>query len=326
MSPDKPHKRGGRRMDRPPAHSRFKAYFVHHLRSLIASLGNLYRHPFSNLMTILVIGIALALPAGLYLALDNARSISSNWDGATQISLFTKLTTSNEQAREMADRIRLYAEIGQVSVLTREQSRDEFQKLAGYGEALDALKENPLPAVLIITPTDAHAHPDAARRLIQKLQQLPQTDIVQLDLEWVKRLFAIMDIAQRSILVVASLLAMAVLLVVGNTIRLDIQNRRDEIIITKQIGGTDAFIRRPFLYNGFWYGLFGGLIALLLVGSSVAWLRGPVENLSLLYQSGYSLRSLDLRSTATLLLIGTALGLGGSWLSVGRHLKELEPR
>jgi len=326
MSPDKSRKRGGQRMDRPAAHSRFKAYFVHHLRSLVASLGLLYRHPLSNLMTILVIGIALALPTGLYLALDNARSISSNWDGAAQISLFTKLTVSNKQAQQLANKVRLYPEIEQVSMLTREQSRQEFRDLAGYGDALDALKENPLPAVLIITPSAAHAHPDAAQRLIEKLRQLPQADIVQLDLEWVKRLFAIMDIAQRSILVVASLLAIAVLLVVGNTIRLDIQNRRDEIIITKQIGGTDAFIRRPFLYNGLWYGLFGGLIALLLVSISVAWLRGSVESLSLLYQSGYTLRSLDLRSIGILLLLGTTLGLAGSWLSVGRHLKQMEPQ
>ncbi len=326
MSPDKSRKRGGQRMDRPPAHSRFKAYFVHHLRSLVASLGLLYRHPLSNLMTILVIGIALALPTGLYLALDNARSISSNWDGAAQISLFTKLTVSNKQAQQLADKVRLYPEIEQVSMLTREQSRQEFRDLAGYGDALDALKENPLPAVLIITPSAAHAHPDAAQRLIEKLRQLPQADIVQLDLEWVKRLFAIMDIAQRSILVVASLLAIAVLLVVGNTILLDIQNRRDEIIITKQIGGTDAFIRRPFLYNGLWYGLFGGLIALLLVSISVAWLRGSVESLSLLYESGYTLRSLDLRSIGILLLLGTTLGLAGSWLSVGRHLKQMEPQ
>ena len=317
--------RQGHRRDRPAAHSRLVAYLVHHARSLLASLGRLYRNPLSNLMTILVIGIALALPTGLYLLLDNARAVSGGWDGAAQVSLFTRLSVSDDQARALAGRLRAWPEVATVRLLTREQSREEFRTLSGYGEALDALAENPLPAVLIITPTAAAGTPEQARLLVARLKSLPEADIVQLDLEWVKRLFAIMDIAQRGVLVIATLLGLAVLLVVGNTIRLDIQNRRDEIVITKLIGGTDAFIRRPFLYNGLWYGLMGSLVALLLVEASQLLLRGPVERLALLYQSGFTLQTLGPAGIGLLLLLGTLLGLAGSWLSVGRHLRDIEP-
>jgi cell division transport system permease protein len=150
-------------------------------------------------------------------------------------------------------------------------------------------------------------------------------EMAQLDMQWVKRLYGLMDIGRRGVWVLASLLALAVLLVVGNTIRLAIQNRRDEIIITKLIGGTDTFIRRPFLYTGFWYGVLGGIIAFILVQASLGVLAGPVNNLAGLYSSTFRLDGMDLPTVGALLSSGMVLGLLGSWLAVGRHLRAIEP-
>lgn len=171
----------------------------------------------------------------------------------------------------------------------------------------------------------SHSSPAETSRLLRDLKELPQVDIAQLDMQWIKRLYAIMEIAKRGIMVVGALLALAVLLTIGNTIRLDIENRRDEIIITKLIGATDAFIRRPFLYSGMWYGLFGGILAWLLVTVSLILLSDPISRLSGLYYSSFHLQGLDFNGTIALFGMGALLGLLGSWLAVSRHLSAIEP-
>lgn len=300
-------------------------YFVRHLQTFFYALGQLSRRPFSTLMTTAVIGIALAMPAGLHVMLINVQQVVSGWDGATQISLFLKQDTSESRALTLADKLRAQPEIAIVDYISREQAMEEFRRLSGFGDALNALNENPLPTVLVVHPTQLIQSPEQVAELLQQLKSRPEVDLAQLDMQWVKRLFALMEIGKRGVWVLASLLALAVLLVVGNTIRLAIQNRRDEIIIIKLIGGTDAFIRRPFLYTGFWYGLLGGAIAYALVEISIWMLKSPVKNLAGLYSSTFSLESLDLVTVAILLGFGTLLGLFGSWLAVGRHLRAIEP-
>lgn len=304
---------------------RLQAHLVGHARALLATLGILYRTPLVNMMTITVIGIAMALPTGLYVLLHNLQNVSSSWDGATQISLFTKLTVTNEQARALEQRLLLLPEIDSIHLLTREQALEEFRQLSGFGEALDALEENPLPAVLIIRPGLEYNRPETVHRLLEELQRQPETELAQLDMQWVKRLYTIMEIGQRGVLVIAALLALAVLLIVGNTIRLDILNRRDEIVITKLIGATNSFIRMPFLYCGLWYGVLGGVVAWLLITLSMAMLAGPVERLAGLYGSDFVLSSLSPGNTLLLLGLSGVLGLMGSWLAVGRHLSSIEP-
>jgi len=257
--------------------------------------------------------------------LKNAQQLSGGWDGVAQISLFLKRSTTDKQARHLADQIRSLPDITTVSYISRDEALAEFRRLSGFGNALEALKDNPLPAVLVVRPAWQDNDPTAADRLLGRLQQFPAVDIAQLDMQWVKRLFVIMDIVRRGVLVLAALLALAVLLVVGNTIRLAIQNRRDEIVVMKLIGGTDAFIRRPFLYTGFWYGLLGGAIAWLLVNLSLSVLGGPIEQLAGLYQHRFAVTGLDLSATLLLLLFSILLGLTGSWLAVGRHLRDIEP-
>ncbi len=305
--------------------TRARVLLLRHLQVFFYSLGQLSRHPLSLFMTAAVIGIALALPTGLHVLLQNAQQISGGWDGAAQISLFLKKSVSNDQARTLARQLRRRNEIAKVSYISREQALQEFQQQSGFGDALKALKKNPLPSVLIVQPALAHSKPQQTAALLEELRRNSRVDIAQLDMQWVKRLYAIMDIVRRGVLVLAGLLALAVLLVVGNTIRLAIQNRRDEIVVMKLIGGTDAFIRRPFLYTGFWYGFFGALLAFIMVYTTLLLLSGPVEKLAALYHNNFELSRLDSGTALVLLLAGVMLGLVGSWLAVGRHLREIEP-
>ncbi|MCU7890740.1 MAG: permease-like cell division protein FtsX [Candidatus Thiodiazotropha sp. (ex Ustalcina ferruginea)] len=296
-----------------------------HAQVALASLGRLVRNHLSSLMTCSVIGIALALPVGLHVMLGNLQSISDTWDSGASISLFLKQQIRDDQAASLAEKLRLHQRIEDVELITREKALAEFQALSGYADALEALDSNPLPALLIIQPKADFTTAETAQRLVRELKLLPEAEIVQLDLQWVRRLQAITVIAQRAVVVLAALLGMAVLLIIGNTIRLEIQNRRTEIEITKLIGATNAFIRRPFLYTGFWYGLFGGIIAWLLVAVSITLLSGPIAQLANLYQSAFDLSSLGISTVLTLLLGSALLGLIGSWLAVGRHLSAIEP-
>lgn len=312
--------------ERPGLSSAVKTYFMRHAQVLIYSLGQLWRAPFSLIMTAAVIGIALALPTGLHVLLKNAQHISGGWDGAAKVSLFLKTTTTDEQARKLRNQIQKLPEIAEVDYISRNQALAEFKRKSGFGEALTALKENPLPAVLIVTPHLQHSDADKVESLSHRLRTYKHVELAQLDRQWVKRLYAIMDIVGRGVVVLGAMLAIAVLLVVGNTIRLAIQNRRDEIVIIKLIGGTDAFIRRPFLYTGFWYGFIGGIMALILVYLAVWSVSSPVEKLAGMYQSELTLQKLDFGTITILLFLSITLGLGGSWIAVGRHLREIEPR
>jgi len=310
---------------RPGLVGRVKVHLLRHAQVFFYTLGQLSRRPASMLMTAAVIGIALALPTGLHVVLKSAQQLSGGWDQASQISLFLQRGTREEEARRLVRQLEQRPQIRQVNYISPEQALAEFQRLSGFGQALDALADNPLPAVLVVLPVLEQGSPAATEALLAELREDPRVDLARLDVQWVKRLYAIMEILRQGVYVLASLLALAVLLVVGNTIRLAIQNRRDEIVIIKLIGGTDAFIRRPFLYTGFWYGLFGGLIAWLLVSLSLWILGGPVEKLAGLYQNSFSLRGLNTQTTTILLLSGIALGLIGSWIAVGRHLRDIEP-
>lgn len=319
-------RRSGQAMgDRPALRTRMDAWVVSNAQVLLHTLGRMYRSLLTSLMTAAVIGIALALPMGLYVVLQNLQAVSGGWDGSSQISVFLKLDVSDTDAKQLGGQLRAMPEFDSVRVLSRTDAMGEFRELSGFGDALNVLEENPFPAVLILRPDRKFNHPDSVREIVSQLRNLPQTDLVQLDLEWVKRLYTMMEIAQRGVLVVAALLSLAVLLIVGNTIRLDIQNRRDEIIITKLIGATNAFIRRPFLYSGMWYGLFGGIIAWLLIVLALSLVAAPVHRLAGLYGSQFTLSTLDFGAVMILLGGSIALGLGGSWLAVSRHLSAIEP-
>jgi cell division transport system permease protein len=302
-----------------------RTYLLRHAQVALNSLGRLYRAPLASLMTAAVIGIALALPSGLYLLTSNLQRLSTQWDGGASLSLFLRHDVTVNQAKALTKRLSSWAEIEALQLITPEEALSEFRELSGFGSTLDALDENPLPTVLAVKPADSAADADSAASLLERLQQLPEVELAQLDLQWVKRFNAIVDIVRRSIWVMATLLGLAVLLISGNTIRLEIQSRREEIEITKLIGATGAFIRRPFLYSGLWYGLSGALLAAILVELAFLQLDSPVRQLAGLYQSGFSLNTLSPTEALGLLLAGVLLGLLGAWLAVGRHLAAIEP-
>jgi cell division transport system permease protein len=292
----------------------------------IQSLGRLVRSPFATFMTTAVIGIALALPTGLHVLLDNLQRAGGGFTDTAQISLFLKPHVDEDRALALADRLRQRSDIATVQYISPDQALEEFQSQSGFGEVLDHLSHNPLPGVLVLQPVLSGEDPGIAAKIVAGLKQLPEVDVAQLDMQWLQRLFAILSTVQRGVLIIAVLLGVAVLLIVGNTIRLAIENRRDEIVITKLIGATNAFIRRPFLYSGIWYGLFGGVLALLLVDTSILLLQEPVARLTGLYGSNYHLGLLDAGLSGTVLGGGILLGLVGSWIAVGRHLSRIEPR
>lgn len=306
--------------------ARLQAFLLHNAQVMIASLGRLYRTPVSTLMTASVIGIALALPAGLLVLLDNLQRVSTGWDGSATISVFLQQSVNAAAAEKLGQEFLSWPEIRDVRVIQRDAALEEFRARSGFDIALDALEENPLPAVLVIQPGDAHTEAGTARLLLDKLQMRSEVDMAQLDLQWVKRFTALMQLGKRGVLIVGALLGLAVLLIVGNTIRLDIQNRKAEIVVTKLIGGTDAFIRRPFLHTGLWYGLLGAVLAWLLVELSFWLVETPVATLAGLYDSLFLLQTLTINQFANLLVMGGTLGLAGSWLAVGRHLGTIEPR
>ncbi len=291
---------------------------------LYFSLAKLLANPLASLMTIAVIGISIALPTAAYVLLVNAQSASSDWDASARVSLYLD-ELSAADANALLAEVRAQAGIADATYLSPAQALAEFRDISGFGDALDALQDNPLPGVIVVEPRP-ELSADQLQALAGALSDLSGVDIAQLDVEWVKRLHAVLLIVRRSVTALAVLLSVAVLLVVGNTIRLDILNRRAEIEVTKLIGATDGFIRRPFLYGGIWYGFLGGLLALALSGAALMLLRDPVAQLSDLYGSTFRLRMFDWRLAALVVGGGALLGWLGSWLAVGRHLKRIEPR
>ena len=300
-------------------------WLLQHSRAFFFSLGQLYKNPGSTLLNISIIGISLALPAGFYSILENAQRVTSHWDAASHISLFLTPDTDDQQAWDLADRLKDHAEIKAVKVISSEAALAEYKRNSGFAAALDALEYNPLPPVLVVQPkTDTIASSDN-QRLITSLRALPEVDSGQFDRQWAQRLHQIIKVFQRTVMILAAFFGIAVILVIGNTIRLAVYNRRQEIEISQLFGATDAFIRRPFLYSGLFHGLGGSLVAWILLEAAALLLHEPVNRLADLYGSRYLLVALNTKEVVGLFLIGAGLGLAGSWLSVKRHLRAIDP-
>ena len=306
--------------------TRLKLYLALHRAEMRTSYLQLIKTPIATLMTIAVLGIAIALPAGLQLMLKNANTISADWDGVSRISLYLRPDIDATEADDMLVRIQSRLDVETAEMIDKQRALEEFQNLSGLGDALDQLDENPLPVVIEIIPTKQFSTPEASQLMVETFQLIPEVEVAKLDLEWVKRLYYLLELIDRFILALATMLGLAVLLIVGNTIRLAIQNRRDEIEIIKLIGATNAFIRRPFLYTGLWFGLGGGVIALTLISGTVFWLAEPVNQLALQYNSQYFIQGLSFPEVVQLVLFSATLGLIGSWVSVSRHLKHINPK
>ncbi len=311
------------RRHKPATTNRISAYLLHHLQSLVFSLGKIYQAPATTIMTVAVIGITLSLPGGFYLFLKNIDAMSGDFRSSSQIGLYLDLDVSEKRARAVEKDIGSMAQVESTRFISRDMSLEEFRQNSGFGKSIDTLSSNPLPHTIIVEPVAADTF--EIRNLVNKLQAMPEIEIAKLDTEWLERLYTIIEIARRSVTIITILFACAVLLIIGNTIRLDIQNRYQEIIVTKLIGATDAFIRRPFLYGGVWYGLLGGIFSWLIVEIGYLAISGPLERLNLLYQSEMTLITFSFHDFIILITSSTLLGLAGSWIAVARHLNQIEP-
>ncbi|MBV8062455.1 MAG: cell division protein FtsX [Nevskia sp.] len=295
-----------------------------HVRAIRATLAALLRRPVGTLLTAFVIGITLALPAGLHTMVANLGHAGESVQGSLRASLFLKDEVGADRGRELARELANRPGVSGAHYISREQALEEFRSYSGFGEALDILQDNPLPATIVVTP-DAKQPQARVEALLNELGGLPEVAQAKLDQQWLQRLYAILALVQRAVLIIAAALALAVLIVVGNTIRLDIENRRDEIEVMKLIGAPGSYIRRPFLYTGLWYGLTGGILACLLVEAGVLSLVEPARRLAGLYDSQSALQGLSFDAGLAVFAAGLGLGWLGAFWSVSRHLRHIEP-
>ena len=298
---------------------RFRAWREQHAYSLVSSLGRFFQRPFATLLTVGVMAVAMALPLGLGLALGNIERLSGSVRESREVSAFLKLEVSAEQAQRLADELSRRPDVALVTMKTPTQGLEEFRRMSELAGALELLDGNPLPTVLVIQPRDDGA------ALAQALRQRPEVDLVQHDAVWRQRLTAWLNLGQRLLWVVGSLLGLGVLLVVGNTIRLEFGARRDEIAVMQQLGATDGFIRRPFIYLGLWYGLAAGATAALLLRAALAALQPALLALTRSYGSPFRLEGADARGALAILVAGALLGWAGAWLASGHHLRQTRP-
>lgn len=308
-----------------PVAERLRAYLARHAQVLLGSLGRLVQQPLASLMTMAVIAIALALPLCLQVLLQNAREATGHWNESFDLSVYLNKNAGGARADGIARELRLRADVAEVRVVSAEQALAEFRASSGFGAALDALRDNPLPITLVVTPSVAASTPEGTEALKVALAAVSGVESVQLDTDWIKRLQAMLDVLRNLVLLTGALLGLGVMLVIGNTIRLDVANRRGEIEVMKLVGGTDGFARRPFLYSGIWYGLGGGLLALVVVAVATAVLARPVARLAALYGSNFRLEGLSVPLAAAVLLAAALLGWAGAWFASTRHIRAIEP-
>lgn len=303
-----------------------RSYWAHHRVSFFSSCGRLLSTPVQTLMTSLVVAIALALPATLYIALNNVQQLGDSWDANPKISAYLHPRAKEQAIEDFIRELKKWNEINDVEFLTADQALEDFKLRSGFGETLNELDENPLPPTLIISPTVAASDPDTLKLLGDRLVKETLIEDVSLDMEWVRRLREIMILGKKIVVALAALLGLGVLLAIGNTIRLAIENRKEEIIVTKLVGGTDGYVRRPFMYTGAWYGFFGGILACVIVALGYLSINQSVRRLAELYHSNFQLEALGLHGNLILLAAATLLGLLGALLAVSRHLSQIQPR
>ncbi|MFC0268837.1 permease-like cell division protein FtsX [Kushneria aurantia] len=316
--------RRGARTHQITAEGRSRAWRRHHRQMALDSLGRLRRRPLSTLLTMLAIAIAMVLPATLWLALGSAQLLDANLDDSARMTLYLDQGLSESQAMAVAERARAEAGVAGTELITAAAGLAEFQQRLGMEDALAMIDDNPLPATVLVQPQSRD--PQAAQALAERLGAIDGVEEARLDMAWLERLRQLGELGRRIVLVFGVLFGLGVLLVVGNTIRLAVESRREEIEVVTLIGATHAFVRRPFLYVGAWYGLGGGLLALALLTLGRGWLSAPINAIAQSFGSRFELPGIGPGGSLLLLLVSTLLGLIGAWLAVGRHLAEIRPR
>lgn len=310
--------------DGPDFGTLLRAWIESHRASLADSLRRLGKHPIGSFFTCMVMAVALSLPMGLSLLLNNIERLGGSWQRAAQISLYLQLDASPSEGESLSAQVKAMPGVADAEFISKEKALDEFQQQSGLGEALKELPQNPLPGVVLVTPEEVDKPTLEALR--QRLAELPKVQQAQLGLVWVERLAAILKLGDKFVFGLTVLLVSALLLVIGNTIRLHIENRRTEIEVIKLVGGTDSYVRRPFLYMGALYGFGAGILSWGVLAFGLNWLNEAVVGLAGLYGSDFSLAGVPAADGLSLLLGAVLLGYIGAWIAVARHLRELAPK
>lgn len=300
-------------------------FFAVHKMQCFGALAEMKRRPLGNLLTLAVLAFALTLPASFYLLAKNITLVAQAWQSPTQLTVYLAPQLSQSTASQLTEQLAAWPEVEDVRYISPQQGLEEFREQAGFAQALTLLEENPLPAVVVLRPIAAWQGNEQATQLAAKLRAEPSVDEVRLDSDWLQRLAAIKSLAITLAALISGLMLFAVFLIVGNTLRLQVLNQKDEIQVMKLVGATDSFILRPYLYTGAWYGLLGGIAAWVLAAIITILLDGAVAQLAALYDSGFRLVGLSWDETLILLMTAAFLGLLAARLSAGRHLKEIEP-
>lgn len=303
---------------------RLKAWSRHHRQLFRFTLTTLLSQPAASLITWLVIGIALSLPILLSLALREISEADTRQVIQPAMSVYLSVPSESETAQGLLQRLRASGAVGAVRLITEQEALREFSNLAGFGDVLNAFSENPLPGIIEVVPKTRDG--SGIKLLAQQIAGQDGVDQVIFDAAWLERLSAILGILERVVYALGVLFSGAVILIIGNTLRLTIENQRAEIEITKLFGGSDRFVQRPFIYRGFWLGFGGAVLALLIVQLSLLYLSGPVERLAQSYRSNFALEALNFGESIGLLALGALLGISGSWVSVWRYLKRIQPK
>jgi cell division transport system permease protein len=300
-------------------------WVARHGHALLSSAGHLVRHGVPTLLTVGVMGLALSLPLSLNVLVRNVRDATGDFSGAVGLSVYFKTDVPAQKVEQLAKTAADRAGVERVTLVTAAQALEEFRAQSGFGAALDALTDNPLPNVLTIRPTPFSSTPQRLDALRDYFASWPEVDTVQLDRDWALRFSAILELLHRTVLIAAALLGSGVVAVVGNTIRLEILNRRAEIEVTKLVGGTNAFVRRPFLYAGVLYGVVAGAVAWGVVALAQLSLSPAAAHVAAAYGSHFVLRGPDMRELQVLLAAGVVLGWLGAWVAAARQLARIEP-
>jgi len=301
-----------------------RAWARSHLNGLRYGAVRLWRDPWGQLLTLGVIAVALVLPALGFLALDQIDRAAVSWRPSGDLTVFLAAGEPVERALELADTLDARPEVAKAEVRSPDDALAELRGMSDFADALSALDANPMPALVIVQLSPAGAA--RLEEFRQELSNRAEVDWVQVDKRWLERLESLLDLARVIILYGAAILAIAVLLVVGNTIRLEISLKRDEILVLKLLGASDAHVRRPYLYIGLWYGLVGALLAFALVYLGIYAVQPAVDRLTLSYGAAVEIGGPGWRGALALAAYGALLGWLGALVASARHLREAVPR
>ena len=312
------------RVNKPPFN--LGQYLRQHQAVLTESFVRLLNYPMASFMTLMVIAIALSLPGGLYVMLKNVQSVTDQWEQQSVISLYLFSELEDTQALSLSHQISARDDVTSVSYVSKEEGLRYFEQVSGYEQILSSLPENPLPIVLQVIPKEVVQLETLKilESLRLELEAFGQVEYAELDAQWLQRLASFLSFGERFVYALSSLLVIAVLLIVGNTIRMAVESRRDEVLVMKLVGATDAYIRRPFLYMGFWFGVLGGLCASVCILIVSFWVSGPAMQLIELYHSDFQLRSFSAGEVVLCLTISAIIGTLGAFIAVNKHISDIE--